>query len=112
MMPTCSGNWSACPRICSTCSREEPVQEPARRSIGPVEPGAEEPEAPPRLVLDVVVVAQLLGRRGAPPPLAADALRPVGAAHAMLPATPAEEERRIVRHRRHRLDRLGPRQQA
>src|SRR6185437_11660861 len=112
MAPTCCGRWSTDAESCSP-SREDSVQEPAgRRRFALIEPGAVEPEAPSRLVLDTIIVAQLLGFLLASPPLAADALRPVGAADAMLDAAPVEDQRRISGHQRHGHDRLGPRQEA
>src|SRR6185437_4123559 len=114
MALTYGGKWSTRPEKWSTRSCEEPMQEPARpvRLIGS---GAVEPEAPPRLVLDsvivAVIVAHLLGFRSASPPFAADALRPVGAVHAMLDAAPLEDPRRVIRHSRDGDDRLGSRQE-
>src|SRR4051812_10617393 len=46
----CRGNAGA-------ASCEDPVEEPAGRAVGAVEPGAEEPEAAAGIVLDAVVVA-------------------------------------------------------
>src|SRR5690242_2646608 len=100
MAPACSNRWSTPPETCAPRSREKPMQEPARRGFRPVEPRAIEPEAPPQLILDGVIVAQLPGFRGVPPPLAQDALRPVGAAHPVLPAAPVKDPRRVVGQRR------------
>src|SRR6185437_7600778 len=86
--------------------------EPARRCRRPVEAIAIEPETPSRLILDTVIVAQLRRCRRSPPPFSADAFRSVGPPHAVLQTAPAEEERRIVGYRRHRLDRFGPQQKA
>src|SRR5262249_46065254 len=84
-----------------------------RRVAGAEETGSEEPEAAAALVLDAVIgpdvvgIAEMGGGIRGAPPFRGDALRPVGAAHAMEEPAPAEENGRIVRHRRRRLDRLG-----
>src|SRR5260370_12048086 len=92
-------------------SCEAPVDEPARRLIGLVRPGAERPEAASVHVLDGVVVANVAGtgeaRSGVAPPFAGDALGPIGVPHPMMEPAPAEHQGRIVGHRRRRLDRLG-----
>src|SRR5690242_7980578 len=92
-------------------SGKESVEEPARRDLRPIKAGAEEPEAAPLLVLDPVIIARGLALAAAAPPFTGDALGSVGAAHPMCQTAPAEENRRIIRHRRHRLDRLRPRQE-
>src|SRR5262249_1277395 len=94
-------------------SREEPAQEPQRRRTGLIEPVAIEPEAPPRLVLDPVIVAdlRLCGLPDPAPPFGGDPFRPLGMAHAMHGPAPTELERRIVRHEGRDLDRIGPREQ-
>src|SRR5581483_10030359 len=98
---------------CRGNSGKQAVEVPARRGRGGlggvVEPVAIDPEARAVAVLDPVIVA---GRAVAPPPFGGDALGPLGAAHLVRAAAPAELARRIVGHQRDRLDRLGPRQQA
>src|SRR5947208_1145517 len=77
-------------------SREEAVHEPARFvRLAAVEALAEEPEAPPRLVLDDVVIARRL-RLLPPPPFGCDALRPLRMGDAVRASAPAEASRRIV----------------
>ena len=72
------------------------------------QPGAEQPEAPPLLVLDPVIVADRVGRAGTSrlPPFLGDPLRPVGARHPVRAPPPGEAERRIVGQQPKRLDRL------
>src|SRR5262245_49441232 len=87
------------------------MQEPARRRLVAIEPGAKQPEAQPRFVLDAEIVA----RRAAvlAPPGAFDALGPFGCDHFVQRVPPAEAHRRAVGHEREDvLDRLGPGEQA
>ena len=94
-------------------SGEDAMDKPARRR-GPcrARPGAEQPEAPPLLVLDPVIVADRVGvaepsastipRRSAP------ARR---RAHPVRAPPPGEAERRVVGQQPERLDRLRRREQ-
>src|SRR5918993_67348 len=91
-------------------SREEAVYEPAWLVGLAIEALAEEPEAPPRLVLDHVVVACRLRFLFAPP-FGADALRSLCMEHPVHGPTPAEEARRSLRHDRQHLSHLGSRQE-
>src|SRR5215469_10508581 len=84
------------------------MQEPSRPDALSIKPGTEEPEAASLLVLDAVIIAYRLALALALPPFAGDALGPIGAAYPMRQATPAEEDRRVIRDWRDRLDRLRP----
>src|SRR5262249_4176701 len=77
-------------------SRIHPVEKPARRRHVAVEPGAKEPEAQPRLVLDAEIVAR--GATLFAPPGAFDAFGSFRANHFVQGAAPAEAHRRAVRH--------------
>src|SRR5215813_15413568 len=77
-------------------SRIYPVEKPARRRDVAVEPGAKEPEAQPRLVLDAEIIAR--GATLFAPPGAFDAFGAFRANHFMQGAAPAEAHRRAVRH--------------
>src|SRR5499433_3733923 len=76
-------------------SRIYPVEKPARRRDVAVEPGAKEPEAQPRLVLDAEIVAR--GATLFAPPGAFDAFGSFRANHFMQGAPPAKAHRRAVR---------------
>ena len=74
------------------------MDKPARRAVLAVQPRSEQPEAPPLLVLDPVIVTDCVDLAGAfwLPPFIGDPLRPIGA-HYPMPATPPHEtERRVV----------------
>src|SRR4051812_24952687 len=85
-------------------SPEDPMQEPAGRLPGRKKPGAIEPKTATLFVLHPIIVADGDPAPALAPPFATDALRPVGACHAMGKVPPAEGEWRIVGHRRNRLD--------
>src|SRR5271170_2526133 len=84
------------------------MDKPARRAVAAVETRPEQPEAPPLLVLDPVIVADRIDGTGAfqPPPFIGDPLRPIGAHDPMPSPPPHEPKRRIVRQQPERLDRL------
>src|SRR5690242_8660475 len=84
------------------------MDKPARLVAATVETGPEQPEAPPLLSLDPVIVADRVDRAGAfrPPPFLGDPLRSVGAHDPMRAPPPPEPERRIVGQQPERLDRL------
>src|ERR1700728_172934 len=77
-------------------SRKQPVHEPARRCrLAPIKSFAEQPEAVAGRILDEVIVARGL-RLAVPPPLGADALRPLRAGDVVGDAAPTEAPRRAV----------------
>src|SRR5206468_2193477 len=80
-------------------SPEKAMEPPAGGGLVGVEAGAEQPVSPARLVLDPVVVARRTGLWT--PPFGRQPLRALGMADAVRPAPPAEEDRRVVRNRRH-----------
>src|SRR5271155_2895679 len=89
------------------------MDKPARFVVAAVETCPVQPEAPPLLVLDPIIIADRVPafagiRSGAfrPPPFVGDPLRPIGAHDPMPAAPPHESERRIVRQQPERLDRL------
>src|SRR5262245_17440618 len=87
------------------------MQEPARRRLVAIEPGAKQPEAQPRFVLDAEIVARWAAVLA--PPGAFDALGPFGCDHFVQRAPPAEAHRWAVGHEREDVfDRLGPGEQA
>src|SRR5690606_7785720 len=86
-------------------SCEQPVHIPARRRILPITAGPEQPEPAARLILHPVIVAHPVA--GRPPPFGLEALRPLGADHAVLGAAPPEPGRRTVGRQGHGLHRLG-----
>src|SRR5262245_25703627 len=87
------------------------MQEPARHRQVAIEPGAKQPEAQPRFVLDAEMVARWAAVLA--PPGAFDALGPFGRDHFVQRAPPAEAHRRAVGHESEDvLDRLGPDEQA
>src|SRR5216683_731340 len=76
-------------------SREDSVQEPARRHrdlrTRSMQPGSEQPEAAAVHVLDAVIVAERAFLFASPPPFAEDTLGSVRHAHAVQAAAPAEQ---------------------
>src|SRR5689334_21950882 len=106
----CQKLWAGVPA--SPASGEEAMDKPARRRRAG-QPGAKQPEAPPLVILDPVVIADRAGREIAidNPPFLGDALGTIGAPHPMRAAPPGEAERRVVGEKPRRLDRLGRRKQ-
>src|SRR5262245_48454651 len=94
-------------------SRKGPVQEPTWRCCSlrqvAVKPRAEEPESKSAFVLD----AEIIPRRAAvfAPPGSFDPFRTFGCDHFVQCAPPSKTQGRSIRHFRHGLDRLRPRQQ-
>jgi len=84
------------------------MDKPARRLVPTMETRPEQPEAPPLLVLDPVVVADLVDGTGAfrLPPFVGDSLRPIGTCHPMPAPPPDKAERRVVGQQPERFDRL------
>src|SRR6185312_1605308 len=87
-------------------SWEESMQEPARRLRRAVKAFAIEPEATTVRALNPVIVTRL-GRILVSPPFRLDPLRTVGEGDTVLDAPPFEGQRRVVRYRCDRFDRLG-----
>src|SRR6516165_4083508 len=89
-------------------SGKDAMDKPAQRLVPTMETRPEQPEAPPFLVLDSVIVADCItGTRPLwPPPFVGDPLRPVGPRDPVPTPAPSEAERRIVRQEPERLDRL------
>src|SRR2546423_14930265 len=85
------------------------MDKPARLVIAAVETRPEQPEAPPLLVLDPVIIADRVNGAGAfrAPPFVGDPLRSVGEHDPMPAAAPHEPERRIVPQQPERHDRFG-----
>src|SRR5437868_15487856 len=84
------------------------MDKPARRAIVAVQTCPEQPEAPPILVLDPIIVADrvdIAGRRRLPP-FIRNPLRPVGPRHPVPAAPPDEPKRRVIRQQPKRFDRL------
>ena len=77
------------------------MDKPARLVVAAVETRPEQPEAPPFLVLDPVIVAERFSRAGRfrLPPFIGDPLRPVGPRHPVPALPPGETERRVVGQR-------------
>src|ERR1700737_3082542 len=79
------------------------MDKPARRAVVAVQTRPEQPEAPPLLVLDPVIVADRVpafaktgaGRRRLPP-FIRNPLRPVGPRHPIAASPPGEPKRRGV----------------
>src|SRR5580704_10312157 len=87
---------------------KKPMQKPPHipgHRILPIA-AAEQPEPVPILILDPEIIPHRPRLATAFPPLAGDAFRTVGAAHAVAHAAPGERHRRMVRQQRHRLHRL------
>ena len=84
------------------------MDKPARRVVMAVEACAEQPEAPPFLVLTPVIVADRVDRAGSlrSPPFLGDPLRPIGARDPVPAPPPRKAERRIVGQQPERVDRL------
>src|SRR6516162_4796887 len=89
-------------------SGKDAMDKPARRAVMAVQTRSEQPEAPPLLVLDPVIVADCISRGGPlrPPPLLGDPLRPVGPRDPIPAPPPREAERRVVGQQPERFDRL------
>src|SRR5215472_3828459 len=84
------------------------MNKPVRLLAMAVESRAEQPETPPLLVLDPVIVADRIGGAGASrlPPFVGDPLRPVGLCHPMPAAPPHEPKRRVIGQQPERVHRL------
>src|SRR6516225_8931144 len=84
------------------------MDKPARLMVAVVEARPEQPEPPPLLVFDPVIVADRIDRIGAirPPPLLSDPFRSVGLRDPMLASPPHETERRIIGEHPKSVDRL------
>src|SRR6516162_3614222 len=84
------------------------MDKPARLAVAAVETRPEQPEAPPFLVLDPIIIADRIDLAGRlrPPPFLRDPLRSIGARDSMPAPPPHEPERRIVGQQPERLDRL------
>src|SRR5467141_2652571 len=84
------------------------MDKPARRAIVAMQARPEQPEAPPFLVLDPVIIAERLSGAEAfrLPPFIGDPLRTVGARHPMPAAAPSKAERRIIGQQPKCFDRL------
>src|SRR6266436_3435673 len=84
------------------------MDKPARLVVAAVETRPEQPETPPLLLLDPVIVADRISGAGAfgPPPFLGNPLRPVGARHPVPAPPPRETERRVVWQQPERFDRL------
>ena len=89
------------------------MDKPARLVIANVETRSEQPEAPPFLVLDPVIVADRVPAftgtsAGAlwSPPFVGDPLRPIGPRDPMPASPPGETKRRIVGQKPKSFDRL------
>src|SRR5712692_5518985 len=74
------------------------MDKPVRLVVAAVETRPEQPETPPLLVLDSVVVADRvdIAVRRRLPPFIRDPLRPVGPRHAMPAPPPGETERWVI----------------
>src|SRR6266478_6580922 len=84
------------------------MDKPARLAVATVETRPEQPEAPPLLVLDPVIVADCISgaRAFGPPPFLGNPLRPVGPRHPVQTPPPDETERRVVGQQPEPFDRL------
>src|SRR5258706_1341992 len=84
------------------------MDKPARLVVAAVETRPKQPEAPPLLVLDPIIIADRIDLAGRPrqPPFVGDPLRPIGLRHPMPAAAPHEPKRRIVGQQPECLDRL------
>src|SRR5438874_7655701 len=82
------------------------MDKPARLMVVAVQTHPEQPEAPPLLILDPVIVADRISSAGAfrPPPLLGDPLRPIGPHHSVPAPPPGETERRVVGQQPERFD--------
>jgi hypothetical protein len=89
------------------------MDEPARRIVMAGKTRPEQPEAPPVLVLDPVIIADRIagGRSPGSPPFFGHPLRPVGARNPMRKATPGKAERRVVGQQPEGFDRFRRREQ-
>src|SRR6516225_2559459 len=84
------------------------MDKPARLAVAAVQTRAEQPEAPPFLVLDSVIVADRFYGAEAlrSPPFVGDPLRPIGPRDPMPASPPRETKRRIVGQKPKSFDRL------
>src|SRR5262249_31861491 len=89
-------------------SGKDAMDEPVRFAVAAMKTRPEQPEAPPLLVLDTVIVADRVNVAGAArlPPFIGNPLRSIGTCHAMPAAPPNEVKRRVVRQQPECLDRL------
>src|SRR6516165_2340628 len=84
------------------------MDKPARLAVAAVQTRAEQPEAPPFLVLDSVIVADRFYSAEAlgSPPFVGDPLRPIGPRDPMPASPPRETKRRIIGQKPKSFDRL------
>src|SRR6516165_9203678 len=84
------------------------MDKPARLVVANVETCSEQPEAPPFLILDPVIVADRIDSAGAlrSPPFVGDPLRPIGPRDPMPASPPGETKRRIIGKKPKGFDRL------
>src|SRR5262245_61025040 len=95
-------------------SGKDAMDEPVWLAVAAMKTRPEQPEAPPLLVLDTVIIADRVNVAGAVrlPPFIGNPLRSIGTCHAM-PATPPDEATRlVVRQQPECLDRLRRLEQA
>src|SRR5262249_25696143 len=95
-------------------SGKDAMDEPVRFAVAAMKTRPEQPEAPPLLVLDTVIIADRVNVAGAVrlPPFIGNPLRSIGTCHVMPAAPPDEAKRRVVRQQPECLDRLRRLQQA
>src|SRR5215472_15429292 len=94
---------------CSSAYRgsgKDAMDKPARFVVAAVETRPEQPEAPPLLVLDPVVIADSLGgaRPLRPPPFLGNPLGSIGLHHSMPAPSPGKMKGRVVRQEPERFD--------
>src|SRR5262249_61294809 len=77
-------------------SGKDAMDEPVRFAVAAMKTRPEQPEAPPLLVLDTVIIADRVNVAGAArlPPFIGNPLRSIGTCHAMPAAPPNEVKRR------------------